>query len=69
MNLKIFTVLAGALLAAACVQADGLTDEQQLFRALRERVRRYASFRRMLQPCRTSTPFCRTSSQGLTGSG
>ena len=36
MNLKIFTVLVGALLAAASVQADGLTDEQQLFRALRE---------------------------------
>lgn len=36
MNLKIFTVLISALLAAACVQADGLTDEQQLFRTLRE---------------------------------
>ncbi|WP_406564982.1 type-F conjugative transfer system pilin assembly protein TrbC [Klebsiella aerogenes] len=30
------TALFGVLTAAACAQADGLTDEQQLFRALRE---------------------------------
>ncbi|HEC2564910.1 type-F conjugative transfer system pilin assembly protein TrbC [Raoultella ornithinolytica] len=36
MNSKTFTVLVGALMVAVCAQADGLTDEQQLFRALRE---------------------------------
>lgn len=36
MNKLMLTALFGALMTAACAQADGLTDEQQLFRALRE---------------------------------
>ncbi|KGT87923.1 TrbC protein [Erwinia typographi] len=36
MNKRMLTALFGALMAAACAQADGLTDDQQLFRALRE---------------------------------
>ena len=36
MNKLMLTVLLGTLMATVCAQADGLTDEQQLFRALRE---------------------------------
>lgn len=36
MNRLIFTVLAGALLAATCARADGLSDNQQFLRTLRE---------------------------------
>lgn len=36
MNRLNYTVLAGALLSAACVRADGLSDNQQFLHALRE---------------------------------